>query len=147
MGAVTSCDHTEQYASYIIGLAIAKDDSFRVFPDGERFDYQVHGPLYETQEMGIPENCPLAVLDPLEPQKLQIEPNWYCKGRLSPYICFKLKKSPESKAVLGGEVGDSSNFFAVAALLQVATVCLVCFLFLQIKRLKSKKSEQTTDSV
>ena len=147
MGAVTSCDHTEQYASYYIGLTIAKDDSVRVFPDGERFDYQVHGPLYETQEMGIPENCPLAVLDPQEPQKLQIEPSWYCEDILSPYICFKPKKSPESKAVLGGEVGVSSNFFAVAALLQVATVCLVCFLFLQIKRLKSKKSEQTTDSV
>ena len=143
MGALNACQHTKKATMYYIALNIAPDNSHRVFPDGTQFDYRVHGPLYEENDIGMPRNCPQAYLEPFEEDKLQIYPLINCGKEKSPYICYKPKKSPESEAVLSDAVGGSSAIFVFGALLLFALFGSVCFLLVQNKRLKSKFSQQT----
>ena len=144
MGALNACQHTKKAMMYFVALKIAPDNSHRVFPDGTRFDYQVHGPLYEENDIGMPRNCPQAYLEPFEEDKLQIYPLWNCGKELSPYICYKPKKIPRIGSCFGRCGWRQFSDFVFGALLLFALFGSICFLLVQNKRLKSKFSQQTS---
>ena len=158
MNAVNSCDHKEKYEYSLIGLSIAEDNSTRVFSNGVQFDYQIHGDLYRENQVTMPKNCPEAYFNPLSQDKLEIESMFGCKPRhLHPYVCFKQKVFVESEVISGvamdarseaisGDVMDvNSKLLTIGGLFQFALVCLVCFMFVQIKQLKSRLSQKTSD--
>ena len=152
MSAVNSCAHKDKYEYSMVGLNIADDNSTRVFSNGVQFDYNTHGDLYRENEIGMPENCPLAYFNPLSQDKLEISPLWFCKPALDAYVCFKPKSVAQAEAISGDSMDVNSNFVSFGGLFQIALVCLVCllsclvcFMFVQNKKLRSKKSQEISD--
>ena len=161
MNAVNSCEHKDWYEFSFIGLNIANDNSSRVFSNGVQFDYKLHGHLYRENQVTMPDNCPEAYFNPLNEEKLEICPLYVCLPRLGPYICFKPKNEVimsistkengvRSEAILAAPMNVSAKFENFGRLFQFVLFCLVgflsflvCFLVIQNKKLKSKKSQQS----
>ena len=150
MGAVNSCDHKDVSEPSYVGLNIAKDNSTRVFSTGVPFDYKTHGDLYQENEINMPTNCPEAYFWPLSQDKVAILPAFKCQKMPRPYVCFKQKTVAKSEAVSSdamdvNSMNVNSKLLMFGGLFQLALVCLVCFMFLQNKKLKSKKSQEISD--
>ena len=153
MGSVNSCGHQDKYEYSMVGLTIAEDDTNRVFPNGVQFDYKIHGDLYRENEIGTG-NCPIAYFNPLSKDKLEISPQWFCEDAPNRYVCFKPKSAAKSEAVSGDAMDVNSNLVSFGGLFQVAMFCLVgllsclvCFLFVKIRKLKSKNAQQISGLV
>ena len=150
MAAITSCEHTDEYDIYHVGLSISRDSVHRVFSNGVLFDKDLHGGLYEENQVTIGKNCPGAYLSPAwGPDKVQVMPDFGCQGMSAQYVCFKPKVEAKSDAI---SVGASSKLSSFGGAFQIALVCLVCFMFcficfllMEVNKLKSSKSQQTTD--
>ena len=142
MQAVLSCEYQQPYAGYAlyVGLNIAKDNSSRVFSNGVPFDYDVHGHLYEENQVTMPKNCPYATMYPMSKEKLQIFPNHYCDKPYLPYVCFKTKKTARScLLVTSNSMEANSGLIAPAvSIFMFSVFCLVCFMAKKIRNLQIK---------
>ena len=145
MNGIKSCDHQDPIGARYIGLYIADDNSTRVFSDGEKFDYGVHGDLYQEHHVS-PQNCPSAILLPNQPDKLHIGVNWWCGEKERLFICFEPKKTIKSDAITSGSEGESTSLLiAVGSFLLVALVCLVFYVVRQNKNLRLKLQQTSND--
>ena len=143
MDAIKSCSYqNNNWDLKFVGLKITADNSTRVFTNGIEFDYGLHGDLYQENELWLPENCPGAFLSLGFPEKLQITDDWKCLDIPTKYICFKPKKLAKSEGITGAVVYNNSNSFIFGGLLQIASICLIVFLVIKIKKLKSDVSKQ-----
>ena len=146
MESIKSCEYQDQLSARYIGLYIADDNSTRVFSDGEKFDYNVHGSLYQENDVGMPDNCPSAILDPKRTNKPQIGANWWCGMKERLFICFEPKKSTQSDAITSNTVSvNTSLLIAVGLILFVAVVCMFGYFIRQIKNLKLKLQQTSND--
>ena len=152
IAAVNSCSHIPKYEYSHVGLKIAKDNSTRVFSNGVKFDYKLHGSLYRENQVTMPRNCPGAYFSPRNQRKLEIGSNRGCKEIWGPYVCFEPRVVAKPEAISTDTTNVDSTFFISGGLFQFALVglvcilfCLVCFSFVQIKKLKSKLSQQTSE--
>ena len=169
--AVTSCCHKDQFELSFVGLNIVKgdpnaeryqgklfneEDLFKgVFSNGVKFDWELHSHLYNKNDIG-------------DSPQVYYWPQYYSGSRLNiwshdditvksdgpqhSYVCFKPKNGVKSEAISGDAMDVSSNFRNFGGLFQFAIFCLVCFLtflvcflFIQNKKFKSKKSQQMSD--
>ena len=147
MEAIKSCEFQDKVVLKIVGLQISDDNSTRVFTDGVKFDYDVHGDVYQENDVGIPQNCPAAFLDPERTNKLQIGINWGCGTPERLFICFEPVKATKFDAITSDAASVNTGFFVAAgSVLFVAVVCLVSYLVRQNKNLKLKL-QQTSNGV
>ena len=145
MSALNSCEYMNPYETKWVGLSIAPDNSTRVFDNGVKFDYKVHGHLYQENYVNMPTHSPAAILDPMRTDKLQIGINPHHREYERPYVCFEQKQSAESDAI----TGDASNLrFIIAggSIVIVVGACLVGYLVKQVKNLKSKLRQTSNDA-
>ena len=145
ISAINSCEHMNPYETKWVGLSIAPDNSTRVFDNGVKFDYKVHGHLYQENHIDMPTDSPNAILDPMITDKLQISNNPWRKEYKRPYVCFEQKQSAKSDAI----TGDASNLrFIIAggSIVIVVGACLVGYLVKQVKNLKSKLRQTSNDA-
>ena len=140
--ALMSCEYQHNLHLKYVGLNIAKDNSSRVFSNGIEFDYELHGDLYQENEVTMPEDCPGAFFV-LNFDKLQIGTEWNCSQRPMRYVCFKPKKIAKSEAITS-DVSGNSNLLTFAGLCLMALICLICFLLVKIKKQASKISQLTS---
>ena len=139
--AILACEHQNDYEAKFVGLKISKDNSSRVFSNGVKFDYKLHGDLYEETQVTMPRDCPGAYMDPLNEDKIVIASEYNCWDIKTKYICFEPKKAAKSEAVT--TVNVNSNFLILGgSIFLVAVACLVCYLIKEIKNLKSEKLRQ-----
>ena len=141
--AISSCEfHKYELEDRYIGLSISTDNSYRVFSNGVEFNKDLHGDLYEENEIRTG-NCPGAFLMLHFPEKLQIGNIWRCykENFELRYVCFKPKKSSKSQAVTSNGVGVNSSLLIFGGLCFVAFACLVALLTVKIKKLTSKISQ------
>ena len=144
INAMNSCVYQEaEYDPKFIGLSISYDNSHRFFSNGVEFNKDLHGDLYEENNIR-PGSCPGAFLLLIE-SKLQIGQIWGC-SKIVPrqYICFKPKKTAESEAVKNYLASSNSNLFVVGGTCIVALICLVIFLLFKIKKQASNISQLTS---
>ena len=135
MDAIGSCKYqNDNWDLRFVGLKITPDNSTRVFTNGVLFDYDIHGDLYEENELWLPDNCPGAYLSLGFTEKLQITDDWKCLDNPNKYICFKPKKVTKSEGITGAGVGNNSKFLIFGGLLQIASVCLIVFLAVKNKK-------------
>ena len=146
MEAINSCEHQNTYANKWVGLLISKDNSSRVFTNGVKFDEKIHGSLYQENSVGMPRNCPVAILDAYRTNKLQISANRMCRPGLRPYVCFEAKKTIESDAITSDTAGANTSLLAaVGSVVIVALVCVIGFMAKQNKSLKLKLQQNLND--
>ena len=146
MQAISSCEYQNIYANKWVGLLISRDNSTRVFTNGVKFDEKVHGGLYQENPVGMPTNCPVAILDATRTNKLQISANQMCVPQKRPYICFGAKKTFKSDAITGHTINvKTSHLAAVASITLIAVVCIIGFMAKQIKNLKLKFQQNSND--
>ena len=146
MEAIQSCEYQSKIAQKYVGLYIAEDNSTRVFSDGVKFDKDVHGRVYQENDIG-PDNCPVAFLYPQRPNKLQIGVNRWCGEYERLFICFEPKNTIKSDAITSDLASPNKSFLvAVGSFLFVAVVCLVSYLVRQNKNLRMKL-QQTSNGV
>ena len=146
MTAVKSCKYQSKLYLKLVGLHIANDDSSRVFTNGVKFDYGIHGDLYQENPVNMPRNCPNAVFDPRRQNKLQIGTNWNCRPSRSLYICFEPKKTTKADAITSDAANVNSTFLiAGGSIFLVAVVCLFGFMAKQIRNLKIKLQQTSND--
>ena len=146
MKSIKSCEHQNKVSVRYIGLHIASDNSTRVFTDGVKFDYEVHGHLYKENYVNMPQNCPAAILAPELEDNLHIGSNWNCGDSERLFICFEPKKTIKFDAITSvAEGGKTSVFIAVGSFLFVAVACMFGYLVRQIKNLKIKLQQTSTD--
>ena len=141
--ALMSCEYQHNLHLKYVGLNIAKDNSSRVFSNGIEFDYELHGDLYQENDVTMPDDCPSAFFI-FDFDKLQIGSEWNCSEDPSRYICFKPKKNAKSEAITSDVVNTNSNLLTVGGLCLIALVCLVCFLLVKNKKLTSKIAQLTS---
>ena len=69
--AIKSCKYqaSKRYLTKYVGLSISKDNSHRIFSNGVHFNKDLHGDLYEENNIR-PGNCPGAFLMLYYPEKL-----------------------------------------------------------------------------
>ena len=140
--AIHACEHMHSHHSQYVGLFISSDNSSRVFSNGVKFSYELHGHLYQENHVTMPQNCPMAVLDRRRPTRLQINSNIFCRWAWRPYICFEPKKTAKSDAVISKVVSDKATF-SINPFLVVALVCLIGYLIKQNKNLKLKLQQNS----
>ena len=146
MSAVTSCNHTDKYEYYFIGLSISSDNKHRVFSNGVAFDYNRHGDLYREHQVTVGKNCPEAYLNPLSTDKLEVSVALGCQDMPGHYVCLKPKSGAKSRALKGDTVNSHSSSFIFDGSFQFAIICfLIClvgFMYARIKKLKSNNSQK-----
>ena len=146
VNGIQSCEYQSTktgHAKYV-GLSISKDNSHRIFSNGVHFNKDLHGDLYEENNIR-PGNCPGAFLTLYYPERIQIGQVWGCHKNLEKqYICFKSKNAAISEAVKGDLMSYNSNLLIFGGLCLVALVCLVGFLLIKVKKQASKISQLTS---
>ena len=86
------------WSDFHIGLEIAKDNSSRVFSNGEPYDFEKHGTYIEEDSRPLTSDlCPAAILSPGFSETIYIE-NTRCDKLWMQFLCFKPKKQSCSAA-------------------------------------------------
>ena len=147
MSALNSCEYMNPYETKWVGLSIAPDNSTRVFDNGVKFDYKVHGHLYQENHIDMPTDSPSAILDQMITDKLQISNNPWRREPDRPYICFEQKQSLQSDAITSDAGGVNVRFIiAGCSIVLVAAACLVAYLVKRVKNLESKLQQTSNDA-
>ena len=138
-------DNTDIYGgAYHIGLEIAKDNSSRVFTNGEQYNFEKHGEyIVERPPKPYSHLCPLASFEPAFYETINVE-NTICDHLMMDYICFKPKKEKCVAAdALSNDKFYNFGFFRVGAELVLFFITLFS-LYFAVKNRKQKILQSTT---
>lgn len=132
------------WGTYHIGLEIAKDNSSRVFTNGEQYSFEKHGEyMVERPSKPYSHLCPAATLVPAVYEIINVE-NTICDGLIMNFVCFKPKKQKCVTAdALSHDESCKFGFVRTGAELVLLLITLYSIYF-AVKNRKQKRNFQST---